>query len=140
MISKRRGIILIDKPNIELLRLVAQCKDFPVFSAFPNVFMLSKANAGCLVEKELLSVSRDGTRYRVAGAGYALLDHAEVDYPHDRYRETAPQTLSRRVQSTQVMFTPLLACIDVYVADIPQLREDTFLSAEDRRIDGQGLL
>ena len=121
--------MLIDKPNIELLRLVAQCKDFPAVCSFPEVFMVSTGNADTLIEEGLLSMSRDGTRYRVAGAGYELLNHAGVDYPPDRYRETDPKALCRRERSAQVMMTLLLAGVDVYTADVPQLHEHAFLSA-----------
>ena len=53
----------------------------------------------------------------------ALLDHAGVEYPADRYRETNPQTLYRREHSAQVMMTLLLAGVDVYTADVPQLHD-----------------
>jgi hypothetical protein len=121
--------MLIDKPNIEFLKLAAQCKDFPTVCAFSDMLMLSEMNAGRLKEIGLLATSRDGTRYRVSGTGYALLDHAGIGYPPDRYRETDPKALNRRERSAQIMLTLLLSGVDVYVADVPQVHENTFLSA-----------
>lgn len=116
--------MLLDKPNIELLKLIAVCKDYPVISRYSEVYLLSKTNTETLLDKGLLCLSRDQRRYRVTNMGYDLLNLAGFPCQQDMRREANELTLLRREQSAQVMLTLLLAGVDVFVNNVSQLTNE----------------
>lgn len=113
--------MLIDQANVELLKLVALCKDVPLDHSFPEVYLLSEANTGRLQSEGMLYISRDGRYYRATQAGYDFLRRCGYDYKPDEYRESGRQVLSRRENSARVMLTLLLAGVDVFTSDVTQL-------------------
>ncbi len=115
--------MLLDKPNAELLKLVAVCKDFPVSCAFNETNILSEVNTGRLISEGLLTLSGDGRRYRVTRLGYDLLNRSGFACTPDVYRETDEAALVRRTQSSQVMLTLLLAGVDVFTPSVSQITD-----------------
>lgn len=122
--------MLLDRPNVELLKLIALCKDFPCRFRFPDIYLLSDTNIVRLIKEGLLCVSKNGRYYRVTRLGYYLLNQAGIDCEQDTFRETNDQTLTRREQSAMVMLTLMLAGVDVFATDTSQLTDGySYLSA-----------
>jgi hypothetical protein len=122
--------MLLDKPNAELLKLIALCKDVPRSHRFPDVYLLSECNAERLQNEGLIFISADERFYRVTRQGYDLLQHCGYDYQPDERREYAKHVLDRREKCAQVMITLLLAGADVFSG---KAQEHSYLSAANVR-------
>jgi hypothetical protein len=76
----REGIAVLEQANVELLKLVALCKDIAVGNRREDSYLLGSANIERLIAEGLLYVSKSGEHYRVTQLGYDLLNHIGYDY------------------------------------------------------------
>ena len=88
-------ILLFTTAEIDWLKIGAVCKDLP-----PDIWTQTTQT---LLRLGLIRPNRQGTSYRLAPAGYELLDRIGFPYARDKTYRCDPAVIQRRVQTAELM-------------------------------------
>ena len=123
-----------NKAEIEVLRLCAWCKDLST-NGCRNI---PAEILDCLLNLQLIRLSKNKLSYRCTPSGIALLQGAEMNYEIDRTYRTDSEAITRRHQAAEIMSFFWRYGIDVFAESPPAEKQgSTFLpSFALRRIHG----
>ncbi|MCL2083538.1 MAG: hypothetical protein FWH04_09960 [Oscillospiraceae bacterium] len=112
---------MLERHNVELLKLIALCKNFPAEFQYPESHIFSGGNVERLQKEKLVYETKDKRHCCVTPLGYDLLNHIGINIQPDRSHVSRERIVSRREQSGQVMATLMMAGVDVFADDVSQL-------------------
>lgn len=111
--------MLLDQRDLDLLRLIAHCKDIPVDCSPLRCDMFSDAEFSALTGMGYIRKSKSGLSYRLTDKGYALLLSNDISFERDKYPVGNGGTLRRRLEVAKTVLTMYRSGTDVFCVKLP---------------------
>lgn len=127
--------MLLDQRDLDILRLIALCKDIPVDCSPLRCDMFSDAEFSAHIGMGYVRKSKSGLSYRLTDKGYALLSTNGVPAKRDKYPVGNGGTLRRRLDVAKTVLTMYRAGTDVFCVKLP-----SYLTAFAFRRESRGAM
>lgn len=127
--------MLLDNRDLDLLHLIALCKDIPADCSPLQSEMFSDTEFSTLTGAGYIRKSKSGLSYRLTDKGYSLLDALGFSVERDKYPVGNGGTLRRRLETAKTVLTMYRAGTDVFCIKLP-----AYLTASSFRRESRGAM